>query len=73
MSATPPATMRSIPVINYEPYRHPACNDETVNDCDDCYCCYCHGCEYNDQDVEGWPVCEICGQHWEHDDEPVRD
>lgn len=65
-------TMQST-AIEYEPYRHPACNDDSIDDCDDCYCCYCAGCEYNDQDVNGWPVCEICGQHQPVDDEPVRD
>lgn len=65
--APPPATMRSIP------NQMRACDDDSVDDCDDCECCYCHGCEYTGRDEIGWPYCEVCGQHWEHDDEPVRD
>ncbi len=71
----------------YAPKQNPACTQpkaqtingatwylHTVEDtCEDVDCCYCHGCEYNDEDVNGWPVCEICGEHYEHDDEPVRD
>jgi len=72
MGRAPRLTMQST-ASKYEPYRNPACNDNTVDDCDDCYCCHCAGCEYTDRDIEGCPVCEICGEHQEDDDEPVRD
>ena len=56
----------------YEPFRHPACTDETIDDCDDCWCCYCAGCDYSGRDEIGWPYCVVCGQHEVFDDEPVR-
>ena len=68
--------------MNYEPNQNPNCTQPktivmpdgsrltmmTMKDtCDDVYCCYCHGCEYNDQDIEGTPVCEICGEYEEYE------